>query len=321
MFSGPQHHSSAGPTLVASGAEAIKEAKSRLSRAVPATVLSSMGWIDLKPGTIWSGNQILICGDSAVVYYMVDDRLYQEKTATFVRGHYFETASKAARSAMPMVVLAQYEIAFLTSALVPWYFALGVSGAALGLFYKSNRALVDSAIENTRTVMQLMSEVKGHAPVLYDVLMGRVWQQVAEGLGKSALTAEDAVSLVASILATIVTSKSLGAAKPEMHIASKRILGLLGEIVRGLAIDTLSQIHVKAVQFASSSEAKVADALLKSLTRAGYRTTPGQQKAIEREMSKWPQGVETLQRLRSACDTLLATLNRLAAALERQGII
>lgn len=57
----------AGPRLINSGKPAVEAVATVLKTARPTTVTGPMGPVDLKPGTIWSGDKMLVDPSASVV--------------------------------------------------------------------------------------------------------------------------------------------------------------------------------------------------------------------------------------------------------------
>src|SRR5688572_8556186 len=70
-----------GPTLLGSGEAAVAAAVKTLATANAITIQTGFGSVELRPGTIWNGDRILVTADTVLVHYMVDDRLYELSTS------------------------------------------------------------------------------------------------------------------------------------------------------------------------------------------------------------------------------------------------
>src|SRR5262245_55427469 len=160
-----------GPKLLNSGKDAMAAVAKILPTAQTIRVNSSMGPVDLKPGTLWSGNRMLFYAAPMYVWYSIDDRVYEWGTGDFIRDEWFNALSRGAHGAEGMVTLAHIEFALLSGIFVPWYLLLGLSCARTGFFYVGHKAAVDAAMKQAPQVIDLLRDLRHRSPTLFNTLM------------------------------------------------------------------------------------------------------------------------------------------------------
>jgi hypothetical protein len=153
-----------GPKLMNSGKEAMAAVAKMLPTAYSITVNSSLGAVELKPGTIWSGNKLLFYAAPMYVWYAIDDRIYEWDTGDFIRDEWLNALSVGAGRAAHWITIAKAEFALLSGIFVPWYLLLGMSCAKAGLFYSANKNSVNKAMEEAPKVIRLLQDLKLRSP-------------------------------------------------------------------------------------------------------------------------------------------------------------
>jgi hypothetical protein len=291
-----------GPKLINSG----KPAMAAIAKVLPAsraiTVQSNMGPVELKPGTIWSGNRMLITASQSSVIYAIDDRLYEWGTGAFVRSEWLNALSVGASRASHWVTISQVEFALLSGIFVPWYVLLGLTCARAGLFYKSNQRLVDEAFRQAPTVLKLLQDLKRRSPTLFNVLMKTAVKELVAEL-PSGVTGEDVAFFIGRVI------RGAGTAAPGLT------LGGLAKIVATVAalvtVTHLPSIAAHAVAHAASQKATE---LQRALKNAGYTVSEAEARGILSELLAQRDTAAMLQQLENACRALLPTLEQLKSA-------
>ena len=123
-------------------------------------VQTAEGPVELKPGTIWSGNKMLFYAAPMYVWYAIDDRIYEAGTGEFIRDEWMNALSEGAKRASHWVTIAKVECALLSGILVPWYVLLGAACAKLGLFYATHKREVNTAMEWAPKVISLLQDLE-----------------------------------------------------------------------------------------------------------------------------------------------------------------
>jgi hypothetical protein len=108
-----------GPRLINSGKEAMVAVAQVLPKSQALRVQTSQGPVDLKPGTIWNGNRMLVTASPSTVVYAIDDRLYEWGTGAFIRDEWLNALSLGASRASHWVTIAQIEVALLPASSSP----------------------------------------------------------------------------------------------------------------------------------------------------------------------------------------------------------
>jgi hypothetical protein len=291
-----------GPKLINSGQPAMAAVAKVLPSAKPITVPSSLGTVELKPGTIWSGNRMLVVATPTSVVYSVDDRLYEWGTGSFVRDEYLNAFPTAAASASHWVTIAQVEFALLSGIFVPWYVLLGMSCAKAGLFYKTNQQVVDEAFRQGPKVLKLLQDLRRRSPTLFDALMKSAAKDLLANL-PSGVSAEDVAFFVGRVI------KGAAAAGPELTI------GALVKIVATVAaLVTATHLPSIAAHTAAHAAGQKAAELKRALAASGYTVTDAEAKAIVKEVMSQPDTHAMLRQLEQACKALVPTLTQLKSA-------
>ena len=291
-----------GPKLINSGKEAMAAVAKVLPTSQQIRVQSSLGPVDLKPGTIWSGNRMLVVASPSTVVYAVDDRLYEWGTGAFIRDEWLNALGTGASRASHWVTVAQIEIALLTGIFVPWYVLLGLSCAKAGLFYKGNQHAVDEAFRQAPKVIQLLQDLRRRSPTLFNVLMKSAARELIVSL-PSGVTGEDVAFFVGRVI------KGAAAAGPELTF------GALMKIVATVAaLVTATHLPTIAAHAVAQAAAQKAGDLKRALQQAGYTVTDAEARAILTEVLSKPDTPAMLRQLEIACKALIPTLTQLKSA-------
>ncbi|MEW6730070.1 MAG: hypothetical protein AB1489_01915 [Acidobacteriota bacterium] len=168
VFPGPIGHSDS-PRLVSSGAQAVATAAQLLPAANSILVPCSLGKIELKPGTIWNSNRMLIYASPFSVYYSQGDQLYEYDPLNFVRESWPDHLTHGA-SRLPIIFLMEAETATLSSLLILWHRLLGLDIAEIALFYHIHRSVTDAALQLVPIMLRLLTECRYHYAKLFDPL-------------------------------------------------------------------------------------------------------------------------------------------------------
>lgn len=291
-----------GPKLINSGKDAMAAVARILPGSKPVVVQSNLGPVELKPGSIWSGNRMLILASPGTVVYAIDDRLYEWGTGAFVRDEYLNALSAGASRASHWVTVAQVEFAILSGIFVPWYVLLGLSCARAGLFYKSNQRVVDDAFRQSPKVLKLLQDLRRRSPTLFSTLAKSAAKEILVNL-PSGVTAEDIAFFVGRVI------RGVGAAGPDVTLgAIVKIVGTVAGLV------TATHLPAMAAHGVAQAAGQKAAELKRALTSAGYTVTEAEARAIVSEVAAQRDTAAVLKELDAACRALLPTLNQLKSA-------
>jgi hypothetical protein len=291
-----------GPKLINSGKEAMAAVAKVLPSSKPVVVQSNMGPVELKPGSIWSGNRMLITASPSTVVYAIDDRLYEWGTAAFIRDEYLSALGAGASRASHWVTVAQVEFAILSGIFVPWYLLLGLSCARAGLFYKSNQQTVDEAFRQAPKVLKLLQDLRRRSPTLFATLAKSAAKEVLTNL-PSGVTAEDVAFFVGRVV------RGAAGAGPELTIGA--MLKIIGTVA---ALVTATHLPAMAAHGMANAAGQKAAELKRALTQAGYTVSEAEARAILSEVTAQRDTLAMLKELDAACRALLPTLQQLKSA-------
>jgi hypothetical protein len=307
---------SQGPKLLFSGQAAASAVTRLLPTANTITVIGGFGPVELRPGTIWSGDRMLISADTVLTYYTIGDGLYEWSTAAFIREEWFRAAGQAAAQAELFVKLAKVEIALIEGLLVPWYFLLGVSAAGLGLSIYHNRATYQAALDQAPRVIQLLRDFKERCPTLYKRLLTTAAKETLANL-PSGVTAEDVAFLLGRIvggmagatlqggrgLYTVATAAApvviLRTVKTVLLVIGMHSIGIAGRALKQAVADRISNLQTE-------------------LAAQGTTITWEEAEQIIREIEANPDTPRKLEELHQSIEQLLPYLERLSRALPYQ---
>jgi hypothetical protein len=273
-----------------------------LPASKPVLVQSNLGPVELKPGSIWSGNRMLIVASPSTVVYAIDDRLYEWGTAAFVRDEYLSALSIGASRASHWVTVAQVEFAVLSGIFVPWYVLLGLSCARAGLFYKSNQRVVDEAFRQAPKALKLLQELRRRSPTLFSTLARSAAKEILVNL-PSGVTGEDVAFFVGRVI------RGVAGAGPDVTVGA--VVKIVGTVAGLVTATHLPAIAAHGVGHAAGQ--KAAD-LKRALAAAGYTVSEAEARAIVSEVLAQRDTAALLKDLDAACRALLPTLNQLKSA-------
>lgn len=278
-------------------AEVLKTAKTYVAMG------SSMGPVQLKPGTVWSGNRMLVQASPMVVYATIDDRLYEWSTAAFVQEEWLAAMSKGMKSAEMWCEIAQVEVALICGLFVPWYLLLGMSCAKVGLFYAGNKQSVDKAIDSAPKAINLLLRMKKKYPTLFKKLTANTTREIVSELKQGhGVTAEDVAFFLGRVVHGVTEA-------PEVTIGMIiKITSKVGFLV------TLSHAPGIVAHAAGSALHKRADELRSYLNSIGYTVTLDEAKEILREVASDPEALHNMKELETSLKALLPALETLGKA-------
>jgi hypothetical protein len=287
-----------GPRLLATGPDAVARVAKVLPTAQEVTVPSNLGPVTLKPGTVWSGERMLIAATTMTVYYTIGDRLYEWGTGQFIRDEYLNALSAGAARALPMVHLAKAEIALLTGIFVPWYLMLGIGAAKLGFFYKNHQADVDEAFRLAPSVLKSLQELRIRHPALFNHLLKTAAREILVDLPRG-ITAED----VAFFLGRVI--KGVGGL-PEVTIGAVIKVAV---VVAGIV--TLTHLPGMAAHGVAAAARESGEKLRAKLAAEGIVVSEAEARAILRDLQSDKSAVPRLQQLEDSARKLAPVLMRL----------
>ncbi|MGZ8928558.1 MAG: hypothetical protein ACXW03_08885 [Methylobacter sp.] len=292
----------AGPKLMNSGNEAMAAVAKILPTANNLIVQSSLGPVELKPGTIWSGNKMLFYCAPLYVWYAIDDRIYEWGTSDFIRDEWFNALAEGAKRAAHMVIIAKVEFALISGILCPWYLMLGMGCAKVGLFYSCNKSAVDTALRYSPKVINLLQDLKQRSPMLFNKIMATAAKDLLINL-PSGVTAEDVAFFVGRVI------KGAAGASPDLTIGV--IIKIISSVAAIVMATHLPSIAAHAI---GSAAAAKANELRMKLLAAGYTVSEAEAKIILTELMSKIDTKAKLQELETACKALLPSLEILNRA-------
>jgi hypothetical protein len=261
-----------------------------------------MGNVELRPGTIFSNNKMLVYATQMTTYYTIDDRLYEYGTSDFIRAEYLNALSAGAARAMPMVYLAQAEAALLMGIFVPWYGMLGLTAAKIGLMYSTNKREFNVALQKAPVVLKLLQDFRRRYPTFFKKLMATAAREVLTDL-PSGVGAEDVAFFLGRVIKGV-------AGLPDVTMgAVVKVVTSVALIVAGLHLPSIAAHGVAA------SAASHAETLRMQLANQGIHITREEANTILHELISDRDSVRKLQELEKACKELIPVLRQLAAAI------
>jgi hypothetical protein len=165
---GPVGHES-GPRLVSVGEQAAAIAAQVLPTAEPVVVATEAGMVQLRPGSIWDGERMLVYASPTLVYFTVGDQLYESGTSGFVQERSQNVRGRF-KQELPSLCLSHRESVLLQSLFVPWYMVLNLDVAKIGLFYYANRNAIEELLHDCPYLLQMLIQCQRRYPRLFDAL-------------------------------------------------------------------------------------------------------------------------------------------------------
>jgi hypothetical protein len=295
---------SKGPSLLFAGVDAAAMIAKILPTATTITVTSGFGPVELRPGTIWSGDRILVSADTVFTRYAVGDQLYEWGTSSFLREEWFRAVGGAMAQAKAFVYLAQFEIALISGLFVPWYLLLGVSAASLGLTYYHNRDTYNTALKKAPQVLRLLQDLRARSPTLFKKLISTAAKDILSNL-PSGVSGEDIAFFIGRVVRGV-------AGAPQVTLgAVLRTTVKVGLIVAGTH---LPKVTAEAISAAASARAGELQA---RLAEQGITTSQDEAESILRELLAKPDTPKKLRELEENLGELIPVLERLSQVLHR----
>jgi hypothetical protein len=297
------------PKLLLHGKAATEAVTKVLPTAHAITVSSPLGFIELKPGTIFNKNKFLVSPTPMSVIYTVDDRLYEYGTQDFLRTEYLNALSTGAAHAMPMVYLAKVECEFLMGIFVPWYGMLGLTVAKAGLTYVNHKPAFERAWEKAPAVCRLLQDLRLRKPTLFRKLLHTGAREVLVDM-RHGISMEDVAFFVGRCIRG-------GAVTPKL-VSPARTIGPLIVMI-GYTAACVGAIHAPgiAVHGVAAAGGKTLEQLKAQLAHQGIHVTSEEANIIVREIMADHEGMRKLQELREALEIMLPTLEELAAGIDK----
>lgn len=298
-----------GPRLLASGEQAARIVARVLPQSRSVRVSGgAMGEIELRPGTIWSGDRMLVVASPMTVDYTVGDRLYEWGTGSFIRDEWLNALSRGAARAMPMVYLAQVEITFLTALFVPWQIVLGMFVAKTAFFYSRHKDLLDRAVRNSPNVMRLILEFQKRCPTLFDKLCLTAGKNVLVNFPRG-VAAED----VAYFLGRVLGNYGI-AGLPEVTLVP-----VLKVVVEYALFVSLLHLPSVTAHWMEADLRRDAGTLKQRLDAAGVHVDDIESQKILSELRAHPDTESILKELEKAGKEFIPLADQLMRALRTGG--
>jgi hypothetical protein len=266
---------------------------------------SALGPLDLRPGTVWSGNKMLVQASPMTVYFTVDDRLYEATTSDFVRTEWMNAESKGARSAKVWCVIAEVEMGVLCELIAPWYLLFGLSCAKFGLFFSENKETFLQALRVAPTAISLLLYVRTKYPTLFKVLLVKgSWETLTELRDGSPASREQVASFIAELLKDMAESPEITLA----HITEVLVKTSLMNAAK-IAAKNFGNAGLRVTQ-------RRGEEFRLFVARSGYRVTLIEANNITSEVSSDPFASHKLKELEGALRGLLPLLDKLNSESE-----
>jgi hypothetical protein len=305
-----------GPQLLVSGVDAINTIARILPSATPITVVTGFGPVELKPGTIWSGDRILVSADTVYARYAIRDELYEWSTSEFLRAEWFAAAGRATAQAEVFVHLAKFEIAMLSGIFVPWYLLFGLSVASIGLSCYHNRDTYRQALREAPAVLRRLQDLRERSPTLFNKLLKTAAKDVLANL-PAGVTAED----VGFFIGRVIGGLGGGPFHPFRPATVNSVQVTLGAVLRtvvkvGLLVTATHLPQITAEAVAAAARARAAE-LQARLADEGITVTQEEAEKILRELLAKPDTHQKLRELEQHIGQLIPVLERLSQVLHR----
>jgi hypothetical protein len=294
-----------GPRLLASGEQAARIVARVLPLSRPIRVSGgAMGDVELRPGTVWSGDRMLVSASTMAVDYTIGNCLYEWGTGSFIRDEWLNALSRGAARAMPMVYYAQVEVAFLTALFVPWQIVLGMFVAKTAFFYYRNKELVQRAARNSPKVMHLIMAFHRRCPTLFNKLCLSAGKNILVNFPRG-VTAED----VAYFLGRVLGNYGI-AGLPEVTLVP--VLKVIGEYLL-----FVSALHLPSVtaHWVAADLRKDAGNLKARLAAAGVHVDEAEAAKILHELQANPDTEKVLKDLETAGKDFIPIADQLTRLL------
>jgi len=285
-----------------------------LKTAQPCTIDgTARGTLELVPGTIWSGNKMLISASESAVVATEDDRVYEWNTGLFIRDEWMGCLEQAGKSALGWVVIAKFEMALLTAVIAPLWMVLAMPAAKAGLFYARNQEACSVAMANALPALKLFDKWRNKYPTFWRKLKSKVGRTIWNEFKHEnvrLITAEDAASFIAGILKGLDGPPQVTLGIVLRIITSKSFFGglILGVKVLGL------RAGPSAVTRPIHEAAEELSAYLNSI---GYQVSLQEARQILHEFAQDPAAGHDMQRMEVYLRALLPSLDTLYAAYQR----
>lgn len=211
IFPGPLGRE-VSPRLVSAGRQAAEMAAYFLPRAQTILLPSSYGLVELSPGLIWASDHLLVYASPQEVFFTVGNQLYVLPTERFIK-QYWSTSTTPAFTQSSRLRLAQDEREILQSIFVPWHITLGMSAASIGLFYATNRAILEQTLHLAPALLQILNTCRYRYHKLFMPIPSSTDAGVAINNLPLRCTREDTAYFIARLLknATKTPKRTLGA--------------------------------------------------------------------------------------------------------------
>lgn len=292
-----------GAHLLMSGEPAMRVVAEILPTARPITVPSgAFGNVELRPGSVFSDNRMLIHANWTEVYSTIDDRLYQMGTQAFLRDEWLNAMSAGARRATWLAPIIEAEIALLSEIIVPSYLLLGLSCAKSTVIFSNHRAELEIIWEHGPKALAALQQLRRDHATFFSTIIRKIIHDVAVNLPKG-VRGEDVGFLIGRVIKGVdgLPEVTLGA----MAKTAAKVTPLV----------TLTHLPAVAAHAGEAAAQERAELFREHLRQFGHTVTPGEAKAIIEDATRNRSLEETLNQLETACKALAPSLQKLQRAL------
>lgn len=229
------------PRLISMGKQAAEMVANFLPTAQPTLVTSNYGLVELSPGSIWPGDNLLVYASPQEVFFTTGDILHSLSAQKFLEEHW-PSASLPINQENSQIVLAQDEREILQSIFVPWYITLSLSPAKIALFYSRNRDTLERSLYLAPALLQILNTCRYRYHKLFMPIPSSTDAGFAINHLPLKCSREDVAYFIARLLKrrTLPPNKTLGAVE---HIVSNTIVIVLK------TIDALEKLFYMVVSY------------------------------------------------------------------------
>jgi hypothetical protein len=298
-----------GPKLLMKGEPMARTVSRVLASATDLTVSSGLGRVSLVPGTVWSGNKMLVLCQSMTVSWAVADALYEWGTQDFIRCEWLDAAGAGAAQAQGMRRLVGIEMQLLAGMFAPFYLILGTTVAKSAVFYYSNQGLIQVVRTHARQIIADADAIKAKVPTLYRKLRNTALEQLLTSF-PNGVSPED----VAFFLGRVIRGAS--GAVDALELGQRLTLPALLKIA-GVFATLVTITHSPSILLHGGEQALKDLANQIKALGSDVMMTEAELKAIAGELSRAPDAQHILDSAGASLQAIVPVLNDLAAAYKR----
>src|SRR5438093_1509460 len=271
----------------------------------PGPFAGPFGMITLRRGGVWDSTKMIIYTDHQHTVYVVDDKLYDIKTADFVRNLFLDPITVKMREARWMVVVTKVMFSFIQGLLVGSEVLVLAKVAELGLWSAAHPDLVRQCANGLVETQRVASLIKQRYPALWEKLRNALLltaaQSVPEAMVETFKDPNTAAFFIGRILQGLKDAPSV-----TFGLFLKITVKCAG-IIAGLHLGP-SIVHVQA-----NKTKQLADQLMKDLQsrNSNMPVSEAEAKRMAEELVKFSDSGRNLEDLNTAVTKWVTVLNQL----------